>query len=323
MPIRRMRPTVLVALIALLASVLIGTAPAVEAKPAAGKTWNIWVGSESKNLAIQSMKFLPGRITINAGDNVVWRANAEEPHTVTFFKGGHPLKKVPEFNPGNMRQVTQSGGHVYDSSKFFNSGIITTVPTGGDSGPLPPVKHYQKYALKFPKAGTFTYYCWLHGVMMVGRIHVQPKGASYPFTERQYAAQAQAEEQRLLRDGQQLQRTTEAMAGPRRVMAGNDDGKVMLMRFFNRTVTVHVGQTVVWKSAGMLAPHTVTFGHEPMPPALFSPSGHPRNYRGGDLNSGIIMPGGTFKVRFNKAGTYRYICGFHDNLGMKGKVIVK
>jgi hypothetical protein len=35
------------------------------------------------------------------------------------------------------------GGHVYDSSQSFNSGIITTVPTGGDSGPLPPVPHYQ------------------------------------------------------------------------------------------------------------------------------------------------------------------------------------
>lgn len=323
MPTRPLR-TVLVVLIALVASTLIGAAPSAQANAqAARKTWTVWVGSQSKNLAIQGMKFLPGSITINAGDSVAWLAKSAEIHTVTFFKGGHPRKKLPEFDPSKKRQLTQLGGHVYNTSKYFNSGIMTTVRTGGDAGPLPPVPHYQKYTLRFPRSGTFTYYCLVHGVMMAGKIKVQPKGSRYPFTQQQYTAQAQAKARALLAEGRQLRRVTEDKAGPRRVMAGNDNGAVMLMRFVNRTVRVHVGQTVTWKSPGMLAPHTVTFGNEPEPPALFGPSGTPRNYRGGDLNSGIIPPKGTFRVTFKKAGTYRYICALHDVLGMKGRVVVE
>ncbi|HLN79324.1 MAG TPA: plastocyanin/azurin family copper-binding protein [Nocardioidaceae bacterium] len=323
MPIRPMR-TVLVALIALVASVLVGAAPATPAtaKPA-HKTWDVWVGSESKNLAIQGMRFLPGSITINAGDNVAWMANSAEIHTVTFFKGGHPRKKLPEFDPNKKRQITQVGGHVYDTSKYFNSGIITTIRSGGDAGPLPPVPHYQKYKLRFPRAGTFTYYCLVHGTMMVGKIKVQPKGSKYPFTQAQYTAQAQSEARALLAQGRQLRRETVDKAGPRRVMAGNDDNAVMLMRFVNRTVRVKVGQSVTWVSPGMLAPHTVTFGKEPPPPGLFGPSGNPRNFTGGALNSGIIPPGGKFRVTFKKAGTYRYVCALHDPLGMVGRVIVE
>jgi plastocyanin len=37
---------------------------------------------------------------------------------------------------------------------------------------------------------------------------------------------------------------------------------------------------------------------------------------------GPVFPPTRFRVTFTKAGTYPYICSFHDNLGMKGTVIV-
>jgi plastocyanin len=323
MPNRRTR-TISVALIALLASVLIWTSPGAQASTGTGhRTWSVWVGSQSRNLAIQGMRFLPGSITVNAGDSVDWHANSAEIHTVTFFKGGHPRNRLPTFDPSKARQVTQRGGHVYTPTRYFNSGLMTTVPTGGDAGPLPPVPHYQHYKLTFPHTGRFTYYCLVHGILMTGTITVHHKGAPYPHTQAQYTAKARAQAHALLLRGLHLLRTTRQMAGRHLVMAGNDDGAVMVMRFLRRTVYVHVGKTITWKNPGMGAPHTVTFGREPQPPALFSPSGDPTRFRGGNLNSGILLPGATFKVTFKKAGTYHYVCALHDSLGMRGKVVVE
>ena len=67
----------------------------------------------------------------------------------------------------------------------------------------------------------------------------------------------------------------------------------------------------------------VTFGTEPQGPALFSPSGDPTDYRGGDLSSGIMTPGAKFTVTFDKVGRFPYICALHDDMGMKGVVVVK
>jgi len=70
----------------------------------------------------------------------------------------------------------------------------------------------------------------------------------------------------------------------------------------------------------MGAPHTVTFGNEPA--NIFAPSGDPWHFSGGDLNSGIIPPQGTFEVTFKATGTFEYICALHDYMGMVGKVKV-
>src|SRR5450759_1787061 len=73
-------------------------------------------------------------------------------------------------------------------------------------------------------------------------------------------------------------------------------------------------------SMGLLSGHTITFGPEPA--NVFVPSGDPTHFSGQPLNSGILLPGSSFKVTFTKAGTYHYICGLHDYLGMVGTVRV-
>ena len=104
---------------------------------------------------------------------------------------------------------------------------------------------------------------------------------------------------------------------------GADNGAVAVMRFVRGSVVVHRGERVVFRNPGMGAPHTVTFGREPPPPGLFGPSGTPGHYSGGKLNSGIIGPQGSFTVRFTKVGTFHYVCALHDNMGMRGTVVVR
>jgi plastocyanin len=316
---------VFVAVVASLASVVgpLSALTPARASAAPPATWTVQVGSQSSDKALQGMRFLPGDVTVNAGDTVRWVARSAEIHTVTFLPGGAPQATLPEFNPADMTQITRQGGSVYDPAQGFNSGLMTTVRTGGDSGPLPPVPHVHSYSLTFPTAGTYTYYCLVHGTMMVGVVHVQPAATPYPYTQAQYNDQARIARAGLVRMGNNLRRALVRRSTNHRVFEGGDNGAVMVMRFVRRTVVIHRGEKVVFPNPGMGAPHTVTFGAEPPPPGVFSPSGTPGRYAGGKLNSGIIGPHGSFTVRFVKRGTYRYVCALHDYMGMVGTVVVR
>jgi plastocyanin len=312
------------ALAALLAALLLvavtGAATAQATTSSSTHTWTVQVGSETPNMAIQGMRFLPGDVTVNAGDSVKWVAASMEIHTVTFFDGGKVQSTVTPFDPANTQQLLRQGGSTMGAG-LFNSGVMTTAT---EFGPLPPtVPLVKSYTLKFPTAGTFTYYCWVHGVMMVGVVHVQPAGSAYPYTQKQYDEQAAIGAAGLAASGRQLHRELRRQATNHKVFTGGDNGLVSLMRFVRPTVVVHRGSSVRFVNNGMGTPHTVTFGKEPAGAALFAPSGDPKHFKGGDLNSGIIAPGTTFKVTFLKAGTFSYICGLHDSMGMVGKVVVR
>ncbi len=71
--------------------------------------------------------------------------------------------------------------------------------------------------------------------------------------------------------------------------------------FDPKTVSVAVGDTVMWKNAGA-APHTATAND-------------------GTFNSGTVNVGGEFSFTFTKAGTFSYACKFHDI--MQGTIEVK
>jgi plastocyanin len=284
-----------------------------------GQNWTVLAGNQSADGSITGARFLPGEIWIDQNDTVTWAANSVEPHTVTFFPdNGEP---AGPFNPGDPAQVNRIGSGAVDGT-YQNSGVLTTVPAGQDFGPFPPfVTPYQSYTLSFPDTGDFTYYCLVHGMMMKGVVHVASAGTPYPFTQRQYDAQAAAEARAIRLDGNQLRADALAQAGQNRVMVGADDGLAMVMRFLRPSVTVHVGDTVVFDNTRSMGPHTVTFGDEPQGPALenYLPAA---TYAGGDLNS-FVPPGLAFSVTFTKAGVYPYICALHDVQGMVGRVIVR
>jgi plastocyanin len=317
----RSRPgRALLAVLVLLVPATLGAVAASGPAVAAPATWTVLVGSQTDNMAIQGQRFLPGDITIDAGDTVTWKANSMEIHTVTFFNGGKPQATLPPLDPTDPMQVTPQGGHTMDGTSYFNSGVMTTDTA---AGPL-PVPAVASYSLTFPAQGTFTYYCLVHGVMMRGVVHVQPAGSPYPFTQAELDAEAAWQTNAINADGYALWAKVRAASSQHRVFTGADDGVAMLMRFVNRKVVIHSGQKVHFlNTMSMGAPHTVTFGAEPQGPALFQPSGDPTDYRGGDLHSGLMTPGAKFTVTFHKAGRFPYICALHDDMGMKGVVVVK
>jgi plastocyanin len=87
---------------------------------------------------------------------------------------------------------------------------------------------------------------------------------------------------------------------------------------------IHKGERVRFlNTRSMGAPHTITFGRVPTGPAIFTPSGDPTRFRGGNLHSGIMPPGTKYVVTFNKVGKFHYVCALHRGMGMKGVVVVK
>lgn len=280
----------------------------------APQTWSVRVGQETPDQAIQGMAFLPANVYVDAGDTVAWTARSAEIHTVTFLAAGQSLESTQPFNPGDPTQLFKQGGDSYDGHSYYNSGVMTNVTNSG----FPAVTSYH---LRFPTAGTFTYYCLVHGAMMKGTVHVARAGTPYPFTQRQYNQLATVQTLAILWDGLKLWHATARLADSHHVYTGADDGTAMVMRFIQPTVRIHVGETVTFINNGMAAPHTVTFGAEPA--NFFVPVGDPTTFAGGDLNSGLMLPGSTFTVTFTKAGTFSYLCAFHDYMGMVGTVVVR
>ena len=273
---------------------------------ASGTTWTVLSGSESADMAIQGMAFLPKDVYIDAGDTVKWVANSAEIHTVTFLEAGHALQP---YNPAT--DDTKSGpGSSYDGHSYYNSGIFAT------HDPKLPTS----YSLTFPNVGTFTYYCLVHGNMMKGTVHVAAAGTAYKYTQADYDTQAADGAAKIVKDGTTLMATKALAANDHTVFEGADDGVAMVMRFIQPKATVHVGETVKFINDGMGAPHTVTFGTPVGNP--IAPAGDPTNFTGGYLNSGFALPGSSFSVTFNKAGTFDYVCILHAGMGMVGSVTV-
>jgi len=118
------------------------------------------------------------------------------------------------------------------------------------------------------------------------------------------------------------------------------------MRFMGHDMVIHAGQTVEWDNEDAEDPHTITFGTEPAGDP-FPPSNNVTmdadgarhaviNSTSDSVHSGFILAAPQdriglpqspisvtrFRITFTHAGIYPYICALHDNLGMKGKIIV-
>jgi plastocyanin len=290
--------------------------------------WQAGVGTASDNQAIQVNHFLPGDLTVDVGDTITWNLNSGEFHTVTFLSGAEapPLVIVgpggPELNPA---AVAPSGSASYDGTGIHSSGLLVLG---------------QQYTLGFTKAGSYPFLCLVHTGMR-GTVHVQDAGAAYPKSQAQYDTEARVSGNRLTAAGRTLEARTLAAArssgaGQAAVGTGalGDDGSLAVMRFLPGRMVVHVGDTVQWTNHDPETPHTITFGEEPPggPLGAFLPSGAavPGHVTltspDEDANSGFVgagLPFGTqFSATFAGPGTYHFICALHDDLGMKGTIVV-
>lgn len=87
--------------------------------------------------------------------------------------------------------------------------------------------------------------------------------------------------------------------------------------FAPNQVTIHVGDTVVWRNASRFS-HTVTFdpSHAEEASAVSLPPGVE------PFDSGRILPGASYWHRFTVPGTYYYVCVPHEEFGMVGVITV-
>lgn len=326
------------------------TARTVEAKE-----WQAWVGSQSRDLGSQVLAFLPNELWIHSNDSIRWTIASTEIHTVTFLTPGPPGQlgqvRLPFFGAFGVQlgcPGTTVDGSSFDGSQCVNSGVMGTFDT--IVGP-------QTYSVKFPKPGNFKFSCFVH-FDMTGTVHVLDPTQTLPYDQGFYNREAQTDAAALLSEGFNLTSrglaedrdggpAVKVTAGVGKIVTTSGAGSqtVSLNRFLLPVVVVRVGDSVEWTNLDPSTPHTVTFGTEPSDPR--PPSGNVTPTADGarqavisssadSVNSGLLTlafqdrpnlgqsPLGVtrFRVTFKTPGTFNYICALHDNLGMKGTVIV-
>jgi plastocyanin len=299
--------------------------------PAFGAQWQASVGAQSKDKGHQALAFLPNEIWIHAGDSISWAFNADDIHTVTFLTDGQVRPPFPVGCPG----FSASG------STFDGSTCVTAPPsiTGGT------------FTVLFPTAGNYKLVCLVHEDM-TGTVHVLDTSVPLPHEQSFYDKQGAQQAQDLLSaldlaQGHHHNKSANAVTVGIGKIVANAGGHetVSIMRFVEPELVIHAGGTVEWTNHDPITPHTITFGAEPANP--IPPSGNVTVDADGALHatitsssdsvhSGFIVsapqerlflpqaPLGTtrFRITFTSPGVYPYICALHDDLGMKGRIIV-
>ena len=314
---------------------------------ALANTWQLQVGAESPDRGRQALAFLPNEVWIHAGDSIRWTFPTHERHTLTFLKPGQtrppafgPVFGVPVGCPG----LTPDGSS-FDGSACVTTGVLlvdgttTTSPT---------------YTVTFPAAGNFKFVCLVHADM-TGVVHVVDPSQFLVHDQDFYDREAQSEQALLLAHAPRIDdrgiatdvQTNDVAVGIGEVVTTTGAGSqtVSLMRFVRQMIIVQVGDTVEWTSLDPSINHTVTFGTEPADPRPPSPGVTPTSDGArratissttDSVSSGFLSPapqdranlaqsnpGVTrFRVTFTSPGTFNYICAVHDQLDMKGTVIV-
>ena len=305
----------------------------LHAPQATSAQWKAVIGAQSKDLGRQALAFLPNEIWVHEGESVTWTSEVDEIHTVSFLQAGQT--RLP-FQVG-------CPGVVVNNASFDGSSCVTT----------PPLVKGQSFTVQFPLRGNYKLVCLVHE-NMTGTVHVLEPAAKLPFVQEDYDDLAAKQGARLLADVDFDQKETSAhhhkanqvTAGTGEVVATAGGSQTLsVMRFLNDTIVIHVGETAEWTNDDPITPHTITFGTEPGNP--LPPSGNVSLDADGALHatitsvfdsvhSGFVVaapqdriglaqaPLGTtrFRITFTKPGAYPFICALHDDLGMKGKVIV-
>lgn len=292
------------------------------------------------------------RWTLNGFHTVTFAAKGKKPppfispDLANRIAGANDAAGAPFWFNGQPRLILDPqgafpvGGKTYDGSKPASSGAPLA-----DGKPKP-------YTLKFTKTGRFGYVCTIHPGMK-GTVKVLAKSRRVPSAAADKTA-AKEEFAKSVALGKKLG----ASAGPtgNEVWAGNDSREVAVLRFFPAKKSVPVGTTLTLampKSTteihtfsfgpaaylktvadGIFAPDSavppavvlnplIIFPSDP-PPTLGGPTG--ANHGNGYVNTGILdrdtatpSPGST-QIKFDKAGTYDYICLVHPF--MTGQIIV-
>ncbi len=324
------------------------------------KEWQAWAGMQSRDLGSQALAFLPNELWIHSNDSIRWTIASTEIHTVTFLIPPPPppppgqLGQVrnPLFGPVFGVQVgcpgTTPDGASFDGSQCVNSGVM---------GTFDAIHGPQTYSVKFPKPGNFKFVCFVH-FDMTGTVHVLDPSQALPYDQDFYNREAQTDAAALIAEAASLTSrglsedndggpAVKVTAGVGEIVTTSGAGSqtAALFRFLREAIVVRVGDTVEWTNLDPSTPHTVTFGTEPADPRPPSANATPASDGAMQavissptdrVNSGLLTLAfqdrpnlgqsalgiTRFRVTFKSPGTFNYICALHDNLGMKGTVIV-
>jgi plastocyanin len=319
------------------------------------REWQAWIGAQSRDLGSQAVAFLPNELWIHANDSIRWTLTSTEIHTVTFLIPGPPGQlgqvRQPLFGAWDQQigcPRSTPDGASFDGTNCVNSGVM---------GAFDTIVGPQSYSVKFPNGGNFKFVCFVHADMN-GTVHVLDPSQQLPYDQEFYSREAQTDAAALVSEaaGLAIRGTRENHDGGPAVkitagigeivtMSGAGSQAAFLFRFLRDVIVVRVGDTVEWTSLDASVGHTVTFGTEPTDPRPPSANVTPTpdgaretviSSPGDSANSGLLIlafqdrpnlgqsPLGVtrFRVTFKSAGTFHYICALHDNLGMKGTVIV-
>jgi plastocyanin len=310
--------------------------------------WQATVGAQSKDKGHQALAFLPNEIWIHAGDSITWTFVTDEIHTVSFLK------------PGQTRLPFQMGcpGFSLDGSASFDGSTCVTTPplVKGQTFKVtfPKVGNFRLVCLVHVDMTGVVHVLDGSEALPHDQDFYDDQAAEERHDLLSDTDKATDHDGDHKRDDSDRTRSHEnqVTAGIAEISAtAGGPQTVALMRFVEPTIVIHAGEAVEWSNLGPVTAHTITFGIEPanpMPPSAnvtLDADGARHaviNSPADNVNSGFITaspqervglpqsllppsPGGTvtrFRVTFTHPGVYPYICALHDDLGMKGKVIV-
>jgi plastocyanin len=352
----------LVTLGVLLVLTLTAVSPGAVSAAAGPRTYTVIVGAEDVSRGIDVMAYFPDTVRLHVGDTLHFAQGSHEIHSVTFLANGaeppliepapqpNPLNSPLQIAPEAAFPVPPAGGP-YDGATYANSGIMSTDPGQPTS-----------FDLTFTKAGTYDYYCLIHGHVMSGRVivvdastwiaspHAVAELAKRQMAQamRQAPAVIEAAQDTVLPPTHNANGTTtyHARVGfSSTVMVGSTPREIDLLRFFPGKLVVHPGDTVDWTLNA--PPHSISFlnGNADIPfiVPVPQPAGPPLILLNpaalGPINpgqaldkqnvfsSGIIgfapPPFPTFSQSIGQVtGQIPYICLLHDTSGMKASLIV-
>lgn len=317
--------------------------------------WHVTVGAQSKDKGHQALAFLPNEIWIHAGDSITWTFPVPEPHSVTFLTPGQVRPSVVIGCPGATPDDSPfDGSACVNSGRIAVIGVVYTVtfPKAGNYRlvclvhiNMTGIVHVLDSSAPLPHDQDF--YNAQAADQQRNLLSDHDRGLAREFKE---DADDPGEANAHAHNHIIVTGTGELVSTPGGIQS------VSLMRFMQPSITIHAGQTVEWYSSDVTG-HTITFGQEPpnvtpqTPPSanvFADPDGarHATISSSADnVHSGFIAPAAherngvpqapapvaqvqppvgvtRFRVTFMTPGTYPYICAFHDELGMKGEVIV-
>jgi len=322
--------------------------------------WHVTVGAQSKDKGHQALAFLPNEIWIHAGDRITWTFPVPEPHSVTFLTPGPPGQVRPSVVIGCPGDTPDDSP--FDGSACVNSGRIATIgttytvtfPKAGNYRlvclihvNMTGIVHVLNPSLPLPHDQDF-----YNAQAADQRRDLLSDHDGGLARESKEDADDPGEANAHAHNHTVVTGTGELVSTPGGIQSAS------LMRFMQPSITIHAGETVEWDSSDVSG-HTVTFGHEPAngnvtpqtPPSanVFADPDGARHAiissTADNVHSGFIAPAAherngvpqapapvaqvqppvgvtRFRVTFMTPGTYPYICAFHEELGMKGEVIV-